>query len=178
MQTKYILPSLALLFIVNSTPTLATNTTITPSPRPTGWRQEIREDRRELKEDLKENRLELRRKRVQAVYDEIVKSLNLRLKYYQDMKAKIQTRITDRSATKNTTEAQNKLNEFDPIVTQFNTDLAAINTKFQEVLASDKPLTKLGELKTTANAAKNDLQNLRKVLTDTIRLLVKSPAKS
>lgn len=176
------------MFIVNTTSLLAVDPTATTTPKPTGLRQEFREERRELMDDLKENRQETRttiaknrqeqrQARLQAVYNEMVKSLNLRLNSYLSFKAKIQARITERSATRDVTQAQSKLNEFDPLVTTYNTHLTALSTKLTETLALEKPATQLGELKKAANSARDDLKDMRRVLTDTIRLLVKSPAK-
>jgi hypothetical protein len=64
--------------------------------------------------------------------------LNLRLQHLQEQKAIIQARITDKSSLKDLTQAQTKLNQFDPIVVTFKQHLLDLDAKLQEILKSDK----------------------------------------
>ena len=71
------------------------------------------------------------------------------------------------------TTAKAKLAEYN--VDKYNTDLAAFNTKYQELLASNPiPVGSVPQLAKLANTIRTDLNSMRKTLLDAFRLAIKA----
>lgn len=139
-------------------------------------RNEIRTGGQELKATNAQNRNQFRQQRLTATYQGIKDSLARRLEYLNTIKARIQTRLTEmETAGKNVADAKAKLATYSD--SAYQTDLAAYEAKYQEMYASfntDKPVTNLGQLRSAAEKARQDLTQMRQVLIQTLRLMIQT----
>ncbi len=116
--------------------------------------------------------LENKRTKAQASAKRLRQGLTNRYDNLLKQKAKIEARITKIGTTRDLTLAKAKLATFDD--GKYLTDLAAFDKKVAEVLASATPLKLTPELKTLAKVVDTDIKDLRKILADTLRLIIKS----
>lgn len=196
MTNKYTALFATALFISSAVPALAVDTT----PKPTGYykeiRKEIREERKDMVRDIKDirvesrvevrtggqelkatnaqNRNQFRQKRLTSTYDGIKKSLARRLEYLNAIRTRLQTRLAEmETAGKNVSDAKAKLATYSD--SAYQADMTALETKYQAMLASfntDKPMTNLGELRSASEKVRQDLNQMRQVLTQTLRLMI------
>lgn len=157
-----VLPFIGLLF--SSSPALA----VLPNPTNAAIRQEIRQERRSFWS-------ETRKKRAEIIYNRLRGRLTARYQFLTNSKAKVESRIASKEqSNRDMTAAKAKLAEFAAPQAAYQTDLATFDAKFQEILASEQPLAKLGELNQAAKKVRDDLNSMRKILVDTIKLIIKA----
>ncbi len=202
MCNKKIIFSLtSLMFLVLATPSFAADTV---SATPTGIRKEMRQelkdvrktgqaeikeikttavqDRQALKVQAnaekaarKEQVLAMQKKRIDAIYSAMLKEFNNRHNVLVQTQAKITARLNEKqSQGKNVTAATAKLAEFTAAEATYQKDLAAFTAKFNELSTTATPKTLAAELKAPATLVRTDLNSLRKILTDSLRLIVKA----
>lgn len=175
MNSKIIIPISALLLLTLATPSFAQTAT------PTSIRKQINESRKETKNEIKEIKKEtkttlsnLKKDRVQGLYQSIRNSLTKRFDFLQKTKSLIETRINEKSSqNKDVTTVKAKLAEFSKSQTSYSTNLATVDSKLQELLKSNEPKKLIPDLRNAMNKVRTDLNNMHRVLVDTLRLLVK-----
>jgi hypothetical protein len=155
------------------------------------FRQERQEDKQEIKDDrqglrgtitqerlnlqptLTEQRLNARRHNLQTLYDEIRLMLTKRFDFLNTAKTKIAAKISDLKALgKDVSAAETELATFNPA--DYNTDLAAFDKKFTDLLSSSNPKQLVKDLQSSAKTVRSDLQDLHRILIDTLRLVIKA----
>jgi hypothetical protein len=154
--------------------------------------KKAREDAREARENEREARLTSRpltptptgtvtpgvkkakfTVRLNDVYNRLLKQLEARYNQLLASKTKIQIRINDaKAAGKNVTETQAKLDTFS--TAQYNTDLAAFKAEYAKLSASANPGQELGALRSAGAKVSQDLNAMRNILSDSLRLLMKA----
>ncbi len=141
-------------------------------------RQELKSKKVEIKNEIKVERqenqdknLDNKRTKAQATLKRLRQGIVNRYENILKQKAKIEARLAKVDATKST-EAKAKLATFSD--TKYKSDLAAFDIKVAAVLASDTPLKLTADLKASAKVLDTDLKDLRTILADTLRLIVKS----
>ncbi|HEX8924130.1 MAG TPA: hypothetical protein VF828_05360 [Patescibacteria group bacterium] len=112
--------------------------------------------------------------RVQSIYDRLVNEFNTRYQTYTALFTKLQARIAEKSATNDMTAANKELANFAQYQTAFTTDMQTLASKLALAQASSKPSTFIGQIKTAAKDVNHDLQNMRKVLTSSLRLMIRA----
>jgi uncharacterized protein YukE len=151
-------------------------------------REEVRESQKEVRETQKEERQaratarptvisEAKKakftQRLNDVYNRLLKQAEARYAQLLATKTKIQTRITEAKAKGvNTAEAEAKLATFS--TTQYMTNLTTFKAEFTKLSASTNPGLELGSLRSAGAKVAKDLNDLRKILSDTLRLLIKA----
>jgi DNA polymerase III delta prime subunit len=151
-------------------------------------REEVREFQKESREVRKEARVaratarptvisEAKKvkftQRLNDVYNRLLKQAEARYTQLLATKTKIQTRLTEAKAKGvNTAEAEAKLATFS--TSQYTTELAAFKAEFTKLSTSTNPGLELGSLRSTGAKVAKDLNDLRKILSDTLRLLIKA----
>jgi hypothetical protein len=89
------------------------------------------------------------------------------------MKTKIEARLNQKKAVgKDVSAAEAKLKEFD--TTTFTNDMATLNTQISQITVVEKPVSLMPQLRSAVNKVRSDLNNLHKVLVDSLRLIVRS----
>jgi hypothetical protein len=123
-------------------------------------------------------RVQLRRDQATRIFNNLVSSFNHRLGVLSNSHTRIQDRLTQKTAklpgNASLIQAQTKLDGIAALKTQYQADLAVLTTAFNNLLSSASPLNVIPELKTQANAVKNDLKNIQSTLVDALRLMVKA----
>jgi hypothetical protein len=188
------------LFLTLSFPALAQTATptsapsLTPSPTSPAtrkeFRQETREEIRELKDGLKQDHrkalttiaaekksfwTESRRQRLQAQYQIIKTNVTHRFQILSDYKTKIESKIEEKvKSGQNLDAAKTKLAEFSSLQSTYNQHLSKLDTLYQQLSSSEKPLTLLPDLKSAHRTLVSDLNSMKRVLVETLRLIVKA----
>jgi hypothetical protein len=138
-----------------------------------GLRGTITQERDDLKPTITQQRLENRRQNLQTLYNEIRSMLTKRFDFLNTAKDKITAKIADRKTQgKDVSAAEAKLATYNPAV--YNTDLAAFDKKFTDLLASNNPKQLVKDLQVAAKVVSTDLQDLHKILVDTVRLIIQA----
>jgi hypothetical protein len=111
--------------------------------------------------------------RLTQTYDRLLAQIEARYNQLLASKTKIQARITEaKSAGINTTEAQAKLDTF--TTAKYQASLSAFKFEYSKLLASTSPGLELGTLRSAGAKVAQDLNDMRKILADTLRLLIKA----
>lgn len=183
-RTFFLVTALSLFLTV---PAFAVEPTIVATKNPELLREvkkELKEEKQEFKNDIKEIKKEFKtekkldsdqfkKNRLQKSFDRIKKELDSRLNYLKSMKIKIETRLSQKKAAgKDVSAAEAKLKEFD--TTAFTNDMAALNTQISQIMVVEKPVSLMPQLRSAVNKVRSDLNNLHKVLVDSLRLIVRS----
>lgn len=202
MKTKVLFLAIPLLFL-SSTPALAIDpqATTTPNPTvtatPTGKYREIREEfkekrqemnaefkekREEIKNQIQVKKTEFRRTRAEAVFRQMKLQLVERFSNLDKIKANIQNRITAIETANQTAEkkrdltaAKAKLAEFSRV--KFDASLVNYDSVVTRVLASDKPLQMMPEVRQSAETVRQEIQTQRQLLKDVLKLIIQSKIK-
>ena len=168
--------SFFVFFFIFSLPVSAT--TITPPVRNQERkeiRQEAREEVKEIRQEKKAALTEIKQKRIQNVFDAIKKGLIKRHESLLKIKDKISARISKNPMNKDTTQAKVELAKFDAAESSYQTDLASLNARFEELKNSSKPADLLKNLRDSVNLVKKDLNNIKTILKTTVNILAKAP---
>ncbi len=175
MKIKFFLLTLLALSIF-SQPALAQTTT------PKNTRQQNRETRQEAKATVAQVRQEkkaaltqAKQQKIQANFEIIQNNLTKRHTTLITLKNKIEARINKNPGNKDTTQAKTDLSQFNDLESKYQTDIANFATKFNELKNSDKPSDLIKGLKDSVALVKADLENIRKLLVQTITDLAKAP---
>ncbi|HBP50840.1 MAG: hypothetical protein US68_C0026G0011 [Candidatus Shapirobacteria bacterium GW2011_GWE1_38_10] len=164
---------------------------ITPVPSQTTRRlqnEDRREVRQEIKQEIKEkiktrsqdvrstitqDRLSLRRNNAIKIANNLVAKLEKRFEYLIKIKTRLQARIDTLKPSRDTSEAQAKLNSFDPA--KYTTDLATLNPIIASIGTAQEPNSVVPTLREASKLVLTDLKDLHQVLVDALKLMVKSP---
>jgi len=168
MKTKIIIPIVVLSLILVSKPIFAKAVTSTPAVNRNQVRQEI-------KEEKQVNNQESKQARIKNVYEAIKNGLNKRHEALLKIKAKIDARITKNPMNKDLANAKTELAKFAAAEAKYQTDLKALESKFEILKTSTKPSEIIKGLKDSTNLVRQDLNAIKKVLTSTVTALAKAP---
>lgn len=135
--------------------------------------QEIKENRQELRTTIVQDKLILRRQNAIKIANNLVTKLEKRFEYLNKIKVRLQSKIDALKTTRNMTEAQAKLNSYNP--TKYTTDLKALDPIIASISSVEKPNSVIPTLREAAKLVLNDLKDLHQVLVDALKLMVKSP---
>ena len=140
-------------------------------------RQENQDERQEPRVTAKQERktlwTELKKKQVKMVTARIQKELQFRFEIIQKLKIKIANRITEKSATHDTSAATAKLALFSD--SQYQADLVIFQTKINDLTLSDTPKDLMPGIRQAANDIRKDLRNLHLSLVEVMKLVATSP---
>lgn len=187
MKTKIIITcGLTLLFLTTSVPLFAidSNPSVNikkPANQPSKEirkvaTQEIKIIRQETKTDIQTLKLQNKRKEISTSIGK--QRVNIVSRYERIIadKAILQSKINERKAKGlNTTAAESKLVSFS--TAEYVTHLSTFDTQTALAVASTRPYAQSPELKSSFKALNTDLLNLRKILTQTITVLVSNKTK-
>ena len=139
--------------------------------------QQVRQENGQLRGTVAQERqsfwTELKKKRFEIIYKNFVRQLQKRAQIQEEARVKIQARITAKSTEgKNMTTAQTKLNTYQAISTNFQAGLVKLEAKYQALLASDKPMTGVNDLRVIVNDIRQGLATGRQILVDSIKLVI------
>lgn len=175
MKIKFFLLTLLTLFIF-SQPALAQTTT------PKNTREQNRETRQEAKATVAQVRQEkktaltqAKQQKIQAHFEIIQNNLTKRHDSLIKIKNKIEARINKNPGNKDTTQAKTDLSQFSNLESKYQTDIASLATKFNELKNSDKPSELIKGLKDAVSLVRTDLENIRKLLVKATTNLAKAP---
>lgn len=175
------------LYLFLTIPTFAVEPTLTPTKTVKLEREDkqgLKEEKQEFKNTIKETQQEdktqkkqalsqLKKTRLENSFNRIKKELNTRLNYLTSMKTKIEARLNQKKAAgKDVSAAETKLKEFD--TTAYTSDMTALDTQISQIMTVDKPASLMPQLRAAVNKVRTDLNNLHKVLVDSLRLIVRS----
>lgn len=132
-------------------------------------------NRNQVREEIKEEKQETKQNRIQNVYESVKNGLNKRHEALLKIKAKIDARITKNPMNKDLTNAKTELAKFTAAEAKYQTDLKALDSKFETLKTSTKPSELIKGLKDSVNLVREDLNAIKKVLTSTVTALAKAP---
>jgi hypothetical protein len=176
MKTKFILPILVVTFISSVSTVLAQTTT------PKNIRNQVRQENRQdvkatgtqIREEKRLSLSEEKQKRIQSFYSAIKNGLEKRHTSLLKIKDKIQARIDKNPMKKNVDAAKTEIAKFVAAEAQYQTDLAALETKFNELKSSTKASELIKGLKDSVNLVREDLNSIKKVLNTTVKTLAQA----
>ena len=109
---------------------------------------------------------EINRERINEHFEIIKESLDTRYQFLLKIKTKVQERLGDN------TEAKDKFAEIAKNEENYLNDLNNFEDKLGEILSAETPGKIIPELRTAVKAARTDLNDIHKILADTIKLLI------
>jgi exonuclease VII large subunit len=141
-------------------------------------REEAKEEIKTIKaenKDLRTTKLDsLKQKRAESIYKAIRNEFVKRFDVLVKTKDKITSRIAEKeSQGKDMTAAKARLADFTKYQTTYNNDMATFEAKYKEI-ATAKPSVLIASLKTVSTQLKTDLNSMRQVLVDSLKLVVKA----
>lgn len=174
MKKQIIIPIVVLILFLTTKSVFAKGQTITGIPK-----QEARITTSQVVENKSEekrnNFSEAKQKRIQNVYNAIKNGLEKRHTALLKIKAKIDARLTKNPINKDKTQALVELAKFTAAEAKYQTDLKALDAKFETLKNSAKPSELIKGLKDSVNLVREDLNAIKKVLTSTVTALAKAP---
>lgn len=177
MKNKFILSLLVFTFTFSTSTVLAQTTT--PKNTRNQVREEIRQDAKATGAQIREEkRLELseaKQKKIQSVYEALKNGLEKRHATLLKIKDKIQARIDKNPMNKDITAAKIEMAKFAAAEANYQTNLAALEVKFTELKSSAKARELFKGLKDSVKLVRDDLNAIKKVLTDTVNILAQAP---
>ncbi len=183
------------------TPTVIATPTVVPVPTATtlpgffrGFSHEFRRIGRDIgrnfeKEDRRlthfpnitvtpnPTRAEFRREHAQNTITNLTNNFNKRYTNLANIRNIIAARIQTRATTQDETQATAKLTTFDSLANTFQTDLASFTQSANQALGSSLPASIMPSIRSAATKVQTDLSDLRQVLIDAIRLMIRAPNK-
>lgn len=171
--------TLSSLLIFNSSPALAVNPSVTPSPTRQEEKRELKEIRVNTKATITQTRFEANKKRIEMLYTGLLNAFNRQFTALTRHQVRIQTRLDEKKAklgasNSNLVSAQAKLSTVSTLTTTFNNDLTAFKNESILVSNSPNPKAKTPQLKTLAKTIETDLKNIRRNLVEALRLIVQA----
>ena len=150
--------------------------TVTGTPK-AEFRKEIKENNQELRQENKTLHQEflsrLKINIITKIYNNAKNSLIKRYNYLVQTGEKIKAKLDEKAkAGVDVTAAKAKLTDTDAIVKSYTDHLAALETKFKEIIAADKPWTMISDFRKAEQLVRQDLQNLRQLQIDVLKLVV------
>lgn len=170
MKTKIIISVVALSLVLITKSVFAENQTVTGTPK-----QEARTTITQVREEKKNTISELKLKRVEVIYKAIKMGLEKRHDALLKIKAKLDARITKNPMNKDKTQALVELVKFVATEEKYQADMKTLDAKFETLKTSTKTSEVVKGLKDTVNLVREDLNNIKKVLTSTVTALAKAP---
>lgn len=146
-------------------PALAENTT----------NKNTRDQNRETRQEKKTALTEAKQQKIQAHFEIIQNNLTKRHDVLVKLKNKIEARINKNPGHKDITQAKTDLSQFSGLETKYQTDMASLTSKFDELKNSEKPSALIKGLKDAVALVRTDLENIRKLLIKTTTDLAKAP---
>ena len=120
---------------------------------------------------LTSDRLQARNNKLQSLYNDIRKGFADRFTLLNTYQSKISTSLASKkSAGINVSNAEAKLATYNQ--TTYNNDLSVFDQKFTSLISSTDPGLSSKDLQQSAKTVRSDLQNLQKILVDTMRLVI------
>lgn len=105
--------------------------------------------------------------------NKIKQGLQSRYAYLYNINTELQKRIAARAdAGENMTKANNKLEEINQYLKDYLDDMNNFENKIGEILTSETPGKIMPELRIAVKAVRTDLNAMRKILSDTVKLLI------
>lgn len=151
------------LFILFTKPTFAlVDPKIVISPA----RKQVQEIK-QIREASKAAKKEINRDRINEHFEVIKESLQTRYEFLLKIKNKTEAKLGDN------TKAKEKFSEFDKYQSSYLDNLNNFENKIGDILTSETPGKIIPEFRSAIQAVRNDLNSMRKVLTETIKLLIK-----
>jgi len=145
-------------------------------------RQEVRQEAKatitQVREERKAKLTEIKQKRIQTLFDAIKNNLIKRHEALIKIKNKIEARINNNPMSKDTATTKTELAKFTDAESKYQTDLASLNTKFEELKTSSTPADLIKNLKDSVNLVRSDLDAIKKILKATINALAQAPKLS
>lgn len=167
---------LASSYLLFTTPILAQTAT------PKNTREQNRQVRQEAKatvaqvrQEKKATLTEAKQQKIQAHFEIIQNNLTKRHDVLIKLKNKIEARINKNPGHKDITQAKTDLSQFSGLETKYQTDMASLTSKFDELKNSEKPSALIKGLKDAVALVRTDLENIRKLLIKTTTDLAKAP---
>lgn len=187
--------SFAFIVLSSATPALATNT-YNISTGSTSVKEEsrvvIKENREirkatitltgtpkvELREKNKETRKsflsEARLRVITKIYQNAKNSLVKRFNYLVETRKKIESKLAEKSKNGHDVSAATaKLAGTTALETNYKNHLAALETKFQEIIKSEKPMTLVPQLRAAEKLVRDDLKAIRQLQIEALKLVIK-----
>lgn len=170
------------LFLSLAVPAFAQESSPTPTTSP---RQELRQERQETRQEFQnekedihttalQDRLTLRRRSSTTIANRIVSQLENYFSYLNKIRDRLQSRIDALKTTRNMTEAQAKLSQYH--TDNYTQDLQNLKNLVAGIDTSDLPSTVLPSIKSAAKTVQSDLKDLRQILIDSLKLVIKAPS--
>ncbi len=188
MSTKSVFVLSSFLFFSSVIPSLAVKNNNAQNTE--NLRQNIRQEVRDLHQDIQttraENRptiaqqkLESRRQNAQRVAAKMRLQFTNRLTYLDRIKTLLQNKIEKQKNTRDMTAAIKELAKYDSSPSsKYGQALAGFDTLVTKITTLDKPMDIIPELRASAKTVTDSLKALHQILTNTLRLMVKSPKLS
>ncbi|MDD2483012.1 MAG: hypothetical protein PHE32_00470 [Candidatus Shapirobacteria bacterium] len=170
MKTKIIISIVALSLVLVTKSAFAKTQTLTNTPK-----QEARATITQIREEKKIVISELKLKKVEVVYKAIKMGLEKRHTALLKIKAKLDARITKNPMNKDKTQASVELAKFTTAEAKYQADMKTLDIKFETLKNSTKTSEVVKGLKDTVNLIREDLNNIKKVLTAAVTALAKAP---
>jgi hypothetical protein len=105
--------------------------------------------------------------------NKIKQGLQARYAYLYNISIQLQERIAARAdAGEDMTKANNKLEEINQYLKDYLEDINNFENKIGEILTSETPGKIMPELRIAVKAVRTDLNAMRKILSDTVKLLI------
>jgi vacuolar-type H+-ATPase subunit I/STV1 len=150
--------------------------TVSPAFAEQNKRQELRQENQEKRVETRQDN---RQQKSQAALKRLRQGIVNRYEATLKNKARIEARIAEIEAKNNTSEKKRDLTAAKAKLATFNTskylaDLAAFDAKSVEVASSETPYKLTSEMKTLAKTLQSDIKDLRQVLIDSLRLVIKA----
>jgi len=180
MKTKIIISVVALSLVLITKSVFAENETVTGTPK--AVRNQIKEERQvtkttvtQIREEKKNTLSELKLKKMEAIYKAIKMGLEKRHDALLKIKAKLEARLAKNPMNKDKTQALAELAKFAATEKQYQADMLILDAKFEELKTSTKTSEVVKGLKDTVNLVREDLNNIKKVLTAAVKALAQAP---
>lgn len=105
--------------------------------------------------------------------NKIKQGLQARYAYLYNINTELQKRIAARAdAGEDMTKASNKLEEINKYLKDYLDDMNNLENKIGEILTSETPGKIMPDLRIAVKAVRTDLNAMRKILSDTVKLLI------
>lgn len=171
MKIKFLIPIIVLSLVLIPQPVFAESNHSATSTANNQIREKIQEKKQEVKNAISEAKQE----KIQSVYETLKNGLEKRHTTLLKIKDKIQARIDKNPMNKDVTAAKTELAKFATAESKYQTDLAALEVKFTELKSSTKAKELFKDLKDSVKLVRDDLNAIKKVLTDTVNVLSQAP---
>lgn len=130
---------------------------------------------KDKKDEIKSDRQEIRLQKAQNIIKRLRQGITQRYESTLKLRDRIRERITKLETddkTRDLTAAKDELKKFD--TAKYLADLKLFDAKVEEIKTSSAPAKLTPELKELAKTLQSDIKDLRQILAQTLRLVIKS----